>query len=355
MVLKYLLGGGRTPLALKTQSSRVRIALRAPSAVCLLMVPLLLLWPRFGRAQSSLFYFEAQAVGGYATAEKSAVFYSMSRDEPMQKPSVGIDYLRRLSGEYRDFGALAFQLRLAYNHEPESDLELQIYNAWIRFKAPFGDLWIGHDRPAFGLASVLDSHALLLQPLGMHGYGFDRDWGAGLSRDFSWGGAACSFTTGSGMPLELDGSWFAAARISRGVLSRDNQNLGISLAWGKPLMTMGYTVVESEPYPFRMAAVDFTHLVLRFENRIEIMAGERMEEPSYALLWRFSVNFLEEARLKLELQPVLAKEAGEWNTLAAAGLSFRLNADVSLRTVYQHADPSGNNMFVAQVYYYKGW
>ena len=41
---------------------------------------------------------EAQAVGGYSSAAREAIYYSMMPLDAMQKPSVGFDWLRRLSG-----------------------------------------------------------------------------------------------------------------------------------------------------------------------------------------------------------------------------------------------------------------
>jgi hypothetical protein len=320
----------------------------------LLAGALFLLNPFPVQAQSSLAYFEAQTISGYSTAEHGAVFYSMSQAEAMQKPSLGFDYLRRLSGEWGDYGALALQVRLAYNHRPESDLEAQVYNAYFKYKAGWADLWIGHDRPAFGLASYLDSHGLLLQPLGMHGFGFDRDWGGGAYRDLSWGSFAATLTAGSGMPLEFDGNWLVSARLSKGVLSQENYNIGFSAAWGRILETIGYDVISLEPLDFRMALLDWTYLWTRYESRFELAAGERAGEASYAVLWRFGLNLLEENRLKLELQPLYEKMSSESNTLLAAGVSFLFTPELTLRSMYEYDDSKEENLIIAQVYYYKG-
>lgn len=323
-------------------------------AKCLFPGAIVALCAQSAWAQSSLFYLEAQGVAGYSSAAKEAIYYSMSQDEAMQKPSLGFDWIRRLSGASGDFGSLGLQMRLAYNHEPDPEAEIQIYNAFFRYKAGFADVWLGHDRPAFGLSSYFDSHGLLLHTLGMMGYGFDRDWGAGVYRDFAWGNAAASITTGSGMPLEFEGNWLAAARVSRGVLNQENYNVGLSLAWGEPLMTMGYEVVSEEPYELRMAGIDAAWLWRRFESRVEIMAGQRMEEESYALFWRLGVNLLEENRLRLEAQPIFLKEMGESSVSLSAGISFQATADLAIRATYEYLDASEDNRIVAQVYYYKG-
>ncbi|MGE5842430.1 MAG: hypothetical protein ACM335_09145, partial [Deltaproteobacteria bacterium] len=160
--------------------------------------------PVFGK--SYLLYLEAQGVVGYDTAEDEAIYYSMNPLDEMQKPSVGFDYVQRFSGEAGDWGTFALQMRLAYNEEyretEDREFQVQFYNAFFKYKAGFADLWIGHNRIAFGLASYLDSHALLLQPLAFFGYGYDRDWGVGATRDFDWGNVSLSYSTGTGMPIE---------------------------------------------------------------------------------------------------------------------------------------------------------
>lgn len=303
-------------------------------------------------SQGSLFYLEAQAVGGYSSAAREAIYYSMMPLDAMQKPGVGFDWLRRLSNESRDFGVIGVQARLAYNHEPDREVELQLYNAWFKYKAGFANLWIGHDRPALGLSSYFDTHGLLLPTLAMMGWGFDRDWGAGFSRDFSWGNLAGSWTTGSGMPLYFKGNYLASARIAKGVLERDNYNLGLSAAWGDILETMGYELMSDEPVSFRMAAADLSYLWARYESRIELMAGERMGEPAYALFSRLTMNLLEESRLKLEAQPLLWKQMGESSFSLSAGISYQATADLALRSMYQYIDATEDNRIVFQVYYY---
>jgi len=332
---------------------RIRAKGAAGARLAACAVAALLLSARAARSQSSLLYLEAQAVGGWSSEADGAVFYSMTQEDAMQKPGAGFDWLRRLSGERGDFGTLALQMRLAWNREPESSLELQVYNAFFKYKARFADLWIGHDRPAFGLAAYLDGHALLLQPLSMHGYGFDRDWGAGIYRDFEWGNAAASLTTGSGMPLELEGNRLAAARVSRGVLTRDNYNIGVSGAWGEVLESMGYEIMMPDPVDFRMASLDWTHLWTRYESRLELMAGERAGGESYAVLWRIGANLLEESRLKLELQPLIQWRDGESHAIYAAAVSYQLTADLAIRSMYRRGEAMGDDFVVAQAYYYK--
>lgn len=306
------------------------------------------------QARSYLFYLEAQTVVGYSSTKKSAIFFSLSQKDAMQKPSLGFDYIHRLSGETRDFGAFALQVRLAYNHETEKKIELQIYNAYFKYKAGFADLWAGHNRPAFGLSSALDSHALLLPTLAMMGYGFDRDWGLGLQRDFDWGNFSASLTTGSGMPLYFKGNYLASLRISQGILAKQNHNLGLSLAYGKILETMGYELMKPDSFSFQFVSMDWTYLWTRFESRVEIMLGKKMKQENYILFWRLGMNFFEENRLKFELQPIFWKEGEASNYLLSAGLSYQLSTNLALRSMYQYDHDRRDRKIVFQVYYYKG-
>lgn len=126
-----------------------------------------------------LFYLEGLGIAGFSFAPKKVIFYSLHQEEAMQKPSLGFDYVQRFSGETGDFAVLAIQARLAINAGGEKKLEPQLYNAFLKYKAKILDIWVGHNRPALGLASYLDSHGLLLQTVAMNGFGFDRDWGVG--------------------------------------------------------------------------------------------------------------------------------------------------------------------------------
>jgi len=306
------------------------------------------------RAQSTLFYLELQAVGAYSTASRAFELFSLMPEDVMQKPSLGFDFVKRFSGKSRDIGVLAVQARLAYDQEGDHPLQPQLYNAFFRLKAGFADIWAGHSRPAFGLSYALDNHALLLPAPAMLGYGFDRDWGLGLERDFSWGSAAASLTTGSGMPLYFKGNFLAAARVSKGVLARDNYSLGLSLAHGNILETMGYTLVEPEPFFWSAAGIDASYLWRNLENRAEILFGRRDGAGMFLLFWRSGLSLLEEGRLKLEVQPVLMSRGGDWDYSLASGLTYLLNADLASRFMVLYDHGRRDARFVVQLYYYKG-
>lgn len=305
-------------------------------------------------AQNTLFYVELQAVGSYSSASGGIELFSLMPHDAMQKPSVGFDLVYRVSGRTRDIGVLAVQARLAYDHKGEGKLEPQLYNAYFRYKAGFADLWAGHSRPALGLSYGLDSHALLLPAPAMMGFGFDRDWGLGLHRDLDWGDAAFSLTAGSGMPLYLEKNFLAAARVSRGVTARDNYSLGLSLAHGDILETMGYELMDPEPIRWTVASVDVTYLWRNVENRAEVLFGQRDGEATALLFWRSGLSLLDEGRLKVEAQPALMRTAGQWDYSLASGLTYLMSADLAGRFMVHYDHGRRDARFVVQLYYYKG-
>jgi hypothetical protein len=306
------------------------------------------------RASSYLFYFELQGVAGYSSAAGKAVFASMNYNEVMQKPGLGFDYVQRFSGATRDIAILAVQGRLAWNAEGDKAFEPQLYNAYLKLKTGLVDIWIGHNRPKFGLASVLDTHGHLLQPLSMDGYGFDRDWGIGVERDTSWGNAGLSLTTGSGMPLAFHGNYFLSARVSAGVLERDNSSFGLSIGQGRLLDVMGVRVMSDESAPFTMAGMDASFLVEAWEHRIEVYAGSRDRHSAVAALWRAGRGFLEENRLRLEIQPALIFAAGAARLRLEGAVSWIVHPDWTLRAMVSRDSETKDVRLIFQAYYYKG-
>jgi hypothetical protein len=305
-------------------------------------------------AQSYLFYLEAQGIAGWSSAAKKAVFYSMSPSEVMQKPSLGFDYVQRFSGASGDFAVMAIQARLSVNTEGDKTFEPQLYNAYLKFKTGVADIWIGHNKPKFGLSAVLDNHAPLLQPLSMMGFGFDRDWGVGIERDTTWGNAGLSLTTGSGMPLYFKGNYFLAARVSKGILNRENYNIGLSAGYGKLLDVMGYHLVSEEPRESALAGLDATWLWNNVENRVEVIGGRKGGQSTYALFWRAGLNLLEEGRLKLEVQPVVFRTMGTTKVQFAAGATYLAHPDWTFRAMYMYDREMKDSRMIFQVYYYKG-
>lgn len=301
-----------------------------------------------------LLFLEAQGVVGYSSLDDGVIYYSAMQAEVMQKPSVGFDFIQRLTGKGGDVGSIAVQARVAYHEEAgESKAEVQLYNAYIKLKSRFTDYWIGHNRPALGLSSYLDSHGLLLETLAMHGYGYDRDWGAGVVRTTNWGDLALSITTGSGMPVYAKGNYLVSGRISKGVLNQENYTWGWSAAYGEPLETMGYQVSDSQPQEFMVIGTDVSYLWNNLENRVELFAGRKDGEDAGAAFWRFGINLLSEARLKFEVQPIYRKQGSEERYQLSLGISLAATGDLTFRTAYSYDDLTEEQRVVVQWYYYK--
>ncbi len=327
------------------------------------IIPLFLYLSFAGGAQaegSHLLYFEAQGIAGYSSEIHKGIFYSQNPDAERQKPSVGFDYIKRFSGESGDIATFAFQARMAlvvdWQNEDKDTvrLEPQVYNAYLKVKTPGPYVWVGHNRPAFGLSSYFDSHGLLLRTLAVEGFGYDRDWGAGLYRDFSWGDIAASATIGTGMPVRVNGgNYMTATRASYGVLSRDNMNLGVSLGYGKTLDTMGYKVRDPEPKRMALAGMDFTFLRNNLEHRFDFLGGKWFGQETYAFFYRFGINLDPEARLKLEAQPVYWKAGGDKDYQLSLCLSFLATSNLTLRLAYGYDYNAGDNRVVMQFYYYR--
>jgi len=310
--------------------------------------------PILAFSSSFLFFLEVQGIAGWSSAAKKAVFYSMDQMEAMQKPSLGFDYVQRLSGAKGDWAVLAVQARLAVNAEGEKTLEPQLYNAYLKFKTRSVDIWIGHNRPKFGLSSYLDNHAQLLQPLSMNGFGFDRDWGIGLEHDFAGGNAGFSLTTGSGMPLLFKGNFLLAGRYSKGVLDQDNYTVGLSALFGKVLDVMGYHLLAEAPVQLALAGIDITWRRDNLEHRIEFMAGDRDKYGAFLLFWRTGLSLLEEGRLKIEAQPVFLIASQKTRIQFSVGATYLASADWTLRAMVTYDQEKKDSRIVFQVYYYKG-
>jgi hypothetical protein len=309
------------------------------------------------QAADHLLYFEAQGIAGYSSELGKPIYYSMNPDAEMQKPSLGFDYIKRFSGESGDVATLALQGRLALTVDAENgnsmELEPQVYNAYLKVKTPGPYVWVGHNRPAFGLSSYFDSHGLLLRTLAIQGFGYDRDWGVGANKDFSWGDISASATIGSGMPVYVRDNYMTAARASYGVLSRDNMNLGFSLGYGNTLDTMGYKLREPEPRRMALAGLDFTLFRNNFEHRFDVLAGKWLGENTYGLFYRFGVNLDQEGRLKIEAQPAYWKFGEEKNYQLSLCASFLATSNLTIRAAYTYDDNANDNRVVMQLYYYR--
>ncbi len=307
-------------------------------------------------AGSDLFYLEGQAVGGYSSEAAEPIGYSMNQGDLMQKPTLGFDWVHKFTGETGDVAQAALQFRLAWNAD-DMDGELdtfepQIYNAYVKYKAGWSDVWIGHNRPTVGLSYTLDSHGLLLPTLAMIGFGFDRDWGLGLSRDTAWGNLSTSVTTGTGVPVRFEGNYLAAARVAVGVPSRDNWGLGLSAAAGRTLMTMGNLVLDDEPADMALGGLDLVFFRNQWEHRFDAFSGTVLDQDAWAAAYRLGWQIDPEGRWKAEVQPAWTSIGEEEGFHAAACVSWQATIDLAARVMYAWDEPTDNHRVVGQFYYY---
>jgi hypothetical protein len=305
------------------------------------------------RGDSHLLYLEAQGIAGYSSRQEKPIYYSMNPDAEMQKPSIGFDYLHRFSGESGDWGSFGLQERVALSvyGNGVKKVELQTYNAWFKAKTKLSDIWIGHNRPALGLGSYFDSHPLILRTLPIQGLGYDRDWGIGTYRDFSWGNLQLSATTGTGMPIYFKGNYMLAGRVAYGVLNEENYTLGLSVGYGETLDTMGYNLRDGEPRRMRLGGADFALLRDNLEHRFDLLAGEWLGADTFAAMYRLGYLFGPEQRMRIELQPTYWRSNGE-NWLLSACFSAIVTPDLTFRTMYEYNKVEDDHRVITQLYYY---
>jgi len=316
---------------------------------------LLLLTPFSIQASRNLLFWEAQAVAGYFGSNQAWELYSHHPHDAMQKPSLGIDYLGRFGNAGKDFGYLAMQARLAYDKNEANKLQPQLYNAFINWKAPIADIWLGHNKTALGLSSYLDNHSLLLADNTMSGLNFDRDWGAGIKAETMLLDLSASVTTGSGMPLWVGKNHLLVLRAGLGDPNKDNHSLGVSVAQGKILKSMGYTVMHNNKlHELRLGGLDAAWRYLDLDIKGDLLYGSYDSDPAYAALFRTGLFLLPEERAILDLQAHLTKLKDAENQYYTVGLSYRLTPYLSLRTAITRHDPGGHDSVALQVYCYKG-
>jgi hypothetical protein len=317
-----------------------------------------MLLPTLLSAGGYLFYGEAQMVGGWSNRHDTPIFYSSpSPKDVMQKPSIGFDYVQRFSSDTRDLFILAVQGRAAWNESVDPKIEPQLYNGYLKWKGPGFDLWAGHNRTAVGINSGQDSHGILLHNLTMHGFGYDRDWGAGALHDFAWGNLSASATTGTGMPLKIGDNHLYAARLAYGVPERDNFSIGLSGFTGEIVPTVGYSGLAHPTQTANFVGLDVIRYWNRFEVQVDSYFGKKEDNRILIGAFRGTVNLLAENRLKLQLQVVPMRiedtDRGNLNTKLGAGTSFQITSDLAVRALYETDHDSGDTAFLLQFYYYR--
>lgn len=314
-------------------------------------------------AQNSLLYFESQGIYGYRSDTKKNITYSFMANDAMQKPSIGFDWLKRFANQERDIAVASVQFRLATNNADKTPFEPQLYNAWLKYKAGFGDISIGHLKPASGLSYTLDNHALLLPDMTMYNFTYDRDWGGLYSKDTSWGNVSASITNASGMNLyNKKGNYMTAIRTSYGVLNEDNYTFGATLQKGLNLVAMGYHFHKTPDSPEgklhaqTLGGIDGQIKFNNLESSLDVYAGEFLDADAYSILWRNGINLFAEEQLKLEAQGIWRQFEGKHYVDYAAGFTYKLTPDLAIRAIYDWQDKTAGKDYykvIGQIYYYK--
>jgi hypothetical protein len=317
----------------------------------LLILMLALFISQFVYADNTLFFLEVQTLGGYSFKDNEPIYHSFSAKDPMQKNSIGFDLIKKAASSTKDLFTIALQTRLAYNDD-EKNFQFQLYNAYIKAKTGFADIWAGHNRISFGLESYWDTHGTLIQSLPMFGFGYDRDWGVGVSKDTEDGNISFAFSSASGMALEFYGNYLLSSRISKGVLNYDNYSAGLSFMAGKTLHTMAWDIMDKQPNEILLAAADFAYNQNNIEHKLQIDAGKKNKEDAFAVLYRLGLNFLEENKLKLEGQYVFAQEEHSKEHFLDIGISYVINSDITARVMFERQSEVSDNKMVVQLYYY---
>ncbi|MDR2426718.1 MAG: hypothetical protein LBD46_06035 [Endomicrobium sp.] len=319
--------------------------------IFVLILSSFLIFSSYIYAESSLFFGEVQSIAGYSSMDNKMIYRSGHEKDTMQKNSIGFDLIKKFSSKTRDILTAALQLRVAYD-DSEEKAQLQIYNAYLKVKTSIGDISLGHNRVAFGLESYWDTHGELIQPLQMYGFGYDRDWGIVFSKDTDNGNVQFALTSGTAMALRFKNNWLATSRISKGVLSYDNYTLGLSVMAGNILETMGYTIMSEETSEIGLAATDFAYNHNNFEHKAQVNVGKITDDMACAGLYRLSLNFLEENKLKLEWQYVYTRRADFDNHYIDAAINYKINSDITTRLAYSWQREMNDNKIAAQFYYY---
>jgi hypothetical protein len=153
---------------------------------------------------------------------------------------------------------------------------------------------------------------------------------------------------------ESVGSYFLAGRISKGILDQDNISAGFSAAVGRVFDVDGYQTISEAPMPLLMTGADLSWRYANWEHNFEVMAGSRAERGAVAVFWRTGVGLLDEARLKLEAQPVFMSMEGSSRFQFSLGATYLAHPDWTLRTMVAYDSKLKDVKILFQVYFYKG-
>lgn len=190
---------------------------------------------------ASLYNWEAQAIAGYHDG--------LTAQGLPQVNSIGGIYFQKFAGSGGDWGALNLQFDLAWMgstldvpHPLGTSLSINYMDRPLLFRlhqadfelkrlGMFTTLWVGHNRPAFGLNPVLDTHGTTWHSFAMQNLGVEEDWGVGGNGYLGSTDYRFSVTTHSDMAIDDKGA-LAALRWGFGDPTETSTFWGVSAAGG---------------------------------------------------------------------------------------------------------------------------
>jgi len=313
-------------------------------------------------ADDSLFYKEANLIGGYS-----------DRDDWVGKSSelvnsVGFEDYRKFSNDYGDYLTTDLQMRIGYDSVKDSGdaWGIQIHNAWLLYKVDYDKkLRLGHFDPAFGLEPQLDTHGALLQTLAMKDIGFKKDWGIGLEGSLSNLDYKTALQLGSGMSIyRKDESFLLTSRI--GSPETQNFQYGISFLYGNVLEPMGMRTWPRDGLKSNKAALkkragfDSQYLFGPYLFKGEVAYGADDHSDVLGYLGEIDYTLPNYQNLELELQfqswvNDLGASSSDDSTLTF-GISYKLDQDKTLRAAFSHdlnmTGQEEDDMVVVQFYFF---
>lgn len=298
--------------------------------------------------------FEAQLAVSGNFDEGTLELYSHHPLDVKQKPALGVDYRLHYNSQGEDRGYLAFQGRVAYSETRDSNLELQLYDAYANIVLKDFDLWAGHHRTPVGLSSYLDSHHFIMFDNTFSGLNFNRDWGVGVAFDRHYPNVNLALTTGSGMPLKLKDNFLLSGRVGWWNYEEDEIALGVSAAAGKVLNTIGYEVLDGgKRRDLFVGGVDFSKKIANFYGHADALWGNYQGHAAHTVMGRLGFNFMDEDKVNVELQGMNIELDHYATNIMSIGAGYELATNLDLRGVLNISNRRQYSAIILQLHYNK--
>jgi len=313
-------------------------------------------------ADSSLFYKEANLIGGYSDRD-----HWIGKSSELVN-SAGFEDYRKFSNDYGDYLTTDLQMRIGYDSmkNAEGAWGIQIHNAWLLYKLDYDKkLRLGHFDPAFGMEPQVDTHGTLLQTLAMKDIGFKKDWGIGVEGSLSKFYYKTALQLGSGMSVyRKDGSFLMTSRI--GSPSAQNFQYGLSFLYGDVLEYMGMwtwprdNLGSNKTILKKRVGLDSQYLFGPYLFKGELAYGTDDYSDVLGYLGEVDYTLPKYQNCELELQfqswiNDLGRSSSDDSTLTL-GISYKLDQKTTLRAAFSHdlnmTGRKEEDMLVVQFYFF---